>query len=104
METTASGKRYVRRGDGLPEIGWKNEAVGYVITEERLALVLGAMGVMFAKGGCTMDWCEECNPLRKVWWDLYNESSRELRLAVASSLSEFGYQLPPGFYDEEPLP
>lgn len=103
MPETQSGKRYVRRGDGLPEIGWRNQLVGYVVTEETMGTLLATMALMFHLGECTRDWCEQCNPMRKVWWDLYNSCDRELRLAVASSLSEARIQLPPGYYDEKPL-
>ena len=103
MPPTQSGKRYVQRGDGLPEIGWRNPEVGYLMTEPRLGVILSAMAVMFHNGQCTKDWCESCNPLRRVWWDLYNECDRELRLAVAEALAEQNIQLPPGYYDEEPL-
>lgn len=104
MPETQSGKRYVQRGDGLPEIGWKNPQVGYLMTEARMASILGAMAIMFHNGRCTKDFCEECNPIRKLWWDIYNGSSRELRLAIAEALSEQDIQLPPGYYDEVPLP
>lgn len=104
MPETQSGKRYVRRGDGLPEVGWQNESRGYVISELELCRVLGTMAIMFHLGQCTQDWCEQCNPMRKVWWDLYNGCDREARLAVAQALSDTGVPLPPGYYDETPLP
>lgn len=103
MPHTLSGKRYVRRGDGLPEVGWRNPDTAYVISEMDMAKVLGTMAIMFHLGGCTKDWCEQCNPMRQVWWNLYNGCSRELRIAVAEGLSEQNIQLPPGFYDEQPL-
>lgn len=104
MPETQSGKRYLRRGNGLPEIGWRNGQPSVPIHEDRL----GALLVAFAKDaytfGCQEDWCEACNPMRRVWWDVYNECTRELRLAVAEILAEAEIPLMPGFYDEAPLP
>jgi hypothetical protein len=104
MPHTQSGKRYVQRGDGLPEIGWKNGPPMITVKEEDLAKLLGASVLTYLAVGCREDWCEDCNPIRKAWWDVFNASSRELRLAVASAIADAGLPIMPGFYDEQPLP
>lgn len=71
------------------------------IPEDVVADVLMYAAVDVESIGCTDEWCEECNPMRKAWWKAMNSLSAKTRQATQALMRDAGVALVPGPYDEE---